>query len=75
MQTETSQIHRTIQELQAGWLAGSGAQFAAAFAPHARFVAFDGTLTSIRELSIVTFKVPRWMSTSKKLDGSPLEFA
>lgn len=33
------------------------------------------SLTSIRELSIVTFKVPRWMSTSKKLDGSPLEFA
>jgi uncharacterized protein (TIGR02246 family) len=43
MQTETSQTHRTIQELQAGWLAGSGAQFAAAFAPQARFVAFDGT--------------------------------
>jgi uncharacterized protein (TIGR02246 family) len=52
MQTETSQIHRIIQELQAGWLAGSGAQFAAAFAPQARFVAFDGTtLTGPSEIA------------------------
>jgi len=52
MQTETTQIHRIIQELQAGWLAGSGAEFAAAFAPQARFVAFDGTtLTGPSEIA------------------------
>ncbi|MBV9275870.1 MAG: SgcJ/EcaC family oxidoreductase [Verrucomicrobia bacterium] len=52
MKTETTQIHRIIQELQAGWLAGSGAQFAAAFAPQARFVAFDGaTLTGPSEIA------------------------
>ena len=52
MQTETSPIHRSIEELQAGWLAGSGAQFAAAFAPQARFVAFDGTtLTGPSEIA------------------------
>lgn len=52
MKTETSPIHRILQELQAGWLAGSGVQFAAAFAPHARFVAFDGTtLTGPAEIA------------------------
>ena len=52
MKTDTSQIHRILQELRAGWLAGSGAQFAAAFAPQARFVAFDGTtLTGPREIA------------------------
>jgi uncharacterized protein (TIGR02246 family) len=52
METETRQIHRTIQELQAGWLVGSGAQFAAAFAPQGRFVAFDGTtLTGPSEIA------------------------
>ena len=52
MKTETSQIHRILQELQAGWLAGSAAQFAAAFAPQARFVAFDGTtLTGPSEIA------------------------
>ena len=52
MTTETSQIHRIIQELQAGWSAGSGTQFAAAFAPQARFVLFDGTtLTGPAEIA------------------------
>ncbi|MBV8274495.1 MAG: SgcJ/EcaC family oxidoreductase, partial [Verrucomicrobia bacterium] len=52
MKTETSQIHRILQELQAGWLAGSGPQFAAAFAPQARFVAFDvTTLTGLSEIA------------------------
>ena len=52
MKTETNQIHRILQELQAGWLAGSGAQFAAAFAPQAPFVAFDGTtLTGPSEIA------------------------
>jgi len=52
MKTERSQIHRIIQELQAGWAAGSGPQFAAAFAPQARFVVFDGTtLTGPSEIA------------------------
>ena len=52
MKAETSQIHRILQGLQAGWLAGSGAQFAVAFAPQARFVAFDGTtLTGPSEMA------------------------
>jgi len=52
MTTETNQIHRIIQELQAAWLAGNGTQFAAAFAPHARFVVFDGTtLTGPAEIA------------------------
>jgi uncharacterized protein (TIGR02246 family) len=52
MKTETSPIHRILQELQASWLAGSGVQFAAAFALHARFVAFDGTtLTGPAEIA------------------------
>ena len=52
MKTQTSEIHRILQELQAGWLAGSGEQFAAAFAPQARFVAFDGTtLTGPSEIA------------------------
>jgi uncharacterized protein (TIGR02246 family) len=41
-----------IQELQAAWAAGSGPQFAAAFAPQARFVVFDGTtLTGPSEIA------------------------
>jgi uncharacterized protein (TIGR02246 family) len=52
MTTETSQIHLVIKELQASWLAGSGTQFAAAFAPQARFVVFDGTtLTGPSEIA------------------------
>jgi hypothetical protein len=52
MKTETRQIHRIIEEFQGGWLAGSEAQFAAAFAPQARFVAFDGTtLTGPSEIA------------------------
>jgi uncharacterized protein (TIGR02246 family) len=52
MKPETSQIHRILRELQLGWLAGSAAQFAAAFAPQARFVAFDGTtLTGPSEIA------------------------
>ena len=54
MKTERSQIHRIIQELQAGWAAGSGPQFAAAFAPQARFVVFDGT-TLTGPLEIANF--------------------
>ena len=52
MKTETSQIQCILEELQAGWSVGSGAQFAAAFAPQARFVAFDGTtLTGSSEIA------------------------
>ena len=52
MKTETSQIQRILEELQAGWSAGSGAQFAAAFAPQSRFVVFDGTtLTGPSEIA------------------------
>jgi uncharacterized protein (TIGR02246 family) len=52
MKTQTSEIDHILQELQAGWLAGSGAKFAAAFAPQARFVAFDGTtLTGPSEIA------------------------
>jgi uncharacterized protein (TIGR02246 family) len=52
MKTETSQIQRILEELKAGWSVGSGAQFAAPFAPQARFVAFDGTtLTGPSEIA------------------------
>jgi uncharacterized protein (TIGR02246 family) len=52
MKVKTSQIRCILQELQAGWLTGSGTQFAAAFAPEARFVAFDGTtLTGPSEIA------------------------
>jgi uncharacterized protein (TIGR02246 family) len=52
MKTETSQIQRILEELQAGWSVGSGAHFGAAFAPQARFVAFDGTtLTGPSEIA------------------------
>ena len=52
MKTETSQIERILEELKAGWSAGSGSQFAAPFAPQARFVAFDGTtLTGPTEIA------------------------
>ena len=52
MKTETGEIHRILQELKAGWSAGSGAQFTAPFAPQARFVAFDGTtLTGPSEIA------------------------
>jgi uncharacterized protein (TIGR02246 family) len=43
VETETTQIDNILRELQAGWLAGDGTQFAAPFAEQARFVAFDGT--------------------------------
>jgi uncharacterized protein (TIGR02246 family) len=52
MKTETSHIERILEELKAGWSAGSGSQFAAPFAPQARFVAFDGTtLTGRTEIA------------------------
>ena len=52
MKTETSQIQRILEELQASWSVGSGAHFGAAFAPQARFVAFDGmTLTGPSEIA------------------------
>jgi uncharacterized protein (TIGR02246 family) len=43
MEIETTQIDNILRELQAGWLAGNGTQFAEPFAEQARFVAFDGT--------------------------------
>jgi uncharacterized protein (TIGR02246 family) len=53
-QQETTQIHNILQQVQAGWLAGSGAQFAAPFAEQAHFVAFDGT-TLIGRAEIANF--------------------
>ena len=71
MSTNAAHILTVIEQISAGWLAGDENQFAASFAPHAHFVAFDGNILT-GPMDIASF---HQMAFDSHLRGTELDIA